>query len=136
MSTVDAVILGRSTFDKIQSFGEWPFGGKRVVVLTNRPIEAAPVGGGHCVAMSGTPERIVAALDAAGFSHVYVDGGKVVQQFLRAGLVQQLIVTRVPVLLGQGIPLFGPLEADVRLEHESTQGYPSGLVQSRYRVQT
>jgi dihydrofolate reductase len=135
MSTVDAVILGRNTFDKIQSFGEWLFGGKRVVVLTNRPIESTLASDAEWSTFAGTPEQVVASLSADGCSHAYVDGGRVIQQFLRAGLVQQLIVTRVPVLLGAGIPLFGPLEADLRLIHESTQGYASGLVQSRYVVQ-
>jgi dihydrofolate reductase len=66
--------------------------------------------------------------------HIYVDGGVTVQRFLRAGLIQRLIVTRVPVLIGQGIPLFGPLDADVRLRHVRTRDFPSGLVQTEYLI--
>ena len=66
---------------------------------------------------------------------MYIDGGITIQQFLRAGLIQRLIVTRVPVLIGTGVPLFGPLDRDIRLTHVATCHYPSGLVQSEYRVE-
>ncbi|MFL5403891.1 MAG: dihydrofolate reductase family protein, partial [Gemmatimonadales bacterium] len=69
-----------------------------------------------------------------GIRHVYVDGGITIQRFLQAGLIQRLIVTRIPVLLGSGIPRFGPLERDVRLQHVATRQYPSGMVQSEYVV--
>jgi dihydrofolate reductase len=84
--------------------------------------------------MTGTPAEIVSKLAAGGAQHLYVDGGITIQRFLRAGLVQRLIVTRVPVLIGEGIPLFGSLPRDVRLRHVSTQHYPSGLVKSEYQV--
>jgi riboflavin biosynthesis pyrimidine reductase len=84
--------------------------------------------------MAGLPAEIAAKLAARGIRHVYVDGGITIQGFLRAGLVQRLIITRVPVLIGDGIPLFGTLPRDVRLRHVSTQHYPSGLVKSEYQV--
>jgi dihydrofolate reductase len=73
-------------------------------------------------------------IQASGAQHAYIDGGITVQQFLRAGLIQRLIITRVPVLVGQGIPLFGSLPQDVKLRHVSTQAYASGLVKSEYEV--
>jgi dihydrofolate reductase len=84
--------------------------------------------------MSGDPAGIVAKLAASGAHHLYVDGGITIQEFLRAGIVQRLIITRVPVLIGDGIPLFGSLPRDVRLQHVATRAYPSGLVQSEYSV--
>lgn len=84
--------------------------------------------------MTGTPAEIVSKLAASGAQHLYVDGGITIQRFLRAGLVQRLIITRVPVLIGEGIPLFGSLPRDVRLRHVSTQHYLSGLVKSEYQV--
>jgi dihydrofolate reductase len=84
--------------------------------------------------MSGTPAEIVARLDSSGVRHIYVDGGVTVQGFLRAGLVQRMVITRVPVLIGEGIPLFGTLPHDVRLQHIVTRSYPSGLVQSEYAI--
>jgi dihydrofolate reductase len=131
MASIDTLLMGRATYDKVLSFGEWPFGGKRVVVLTHRPIE--PRAGVESIA--GTPAEVAARLGATGARHVYVDGGRTIQAFLRAGLVQRLVLTRVPVLLGRGLPLFGPLERDVRLTHVSTRAYPSGLVQSEYAVE-
>jgi dihydrofolate reductase len=86
--------------------------------------------------MSGTPPEIVSLLSARGIQHVYVDGGITVQRFLRAGLIQRLIITRVPVLIGDGIPLFGTLPRDVHLRHIATRHYQSGLVQSEYQVIT
>jgi dihydrofolate reductase len=82
--------------------------------------------------MQGTPADVLARLQATGSRSLYVDGGLVVQQFLAAGLVDRLVVTRVPVLIGEGTPLFGPLPRDLRLRHVATRSYPSGLVQSEY----
>jgi riboflavin biosynthesis pyrimidine reductase len=84
--------------------------------------------------MSGPPAEIVSLLAARGIRHIYVDGGITIQRFLRAGLIQRLVVTRVPVLIGAGIPLFGPLTRDIALRHVRTQHYASGLVQSEYAV--
>jgi len=84
--------------------------------------------------MSGPPAEIVAKLARSGAHHIYVDGGITIQRFLRAGQVQRLIITRVPVLIGDGIPLFGSLLDDVRLRHVATQHYASGLVKSEYDV--
>ena len=78
----------------------------------------------------GLPPEIVSELAASGGYHLYVDGGVTIQQFLRADLVQRLIITRVPVRIGEGIPLFGTLPRDIRLRHVATKHYPSGLVQT------
>jgi riboflavin biosynthesis pyrimidine reductase len=84
--------------------------------------------------MSGEPAEVVARLSARGIGHIYVDGGITIQRFLRAGLVQRIVVTRVPVLIGTGIPLFGAVPRDILLKHVATRSYPSGLVQSEYEV--
>jgi dihydrofolate reductase len=84
--------------------------------------------------MAGPPAEIVSQLAASGAHHLYVDGGITIQEFLRAGLIQRLIITRVPVLIGDGVPLFGSLQHDIRLRHVATRHYPSGLVQSEYHV--
>jgi dihydrofolate reductase len=134
IATVDALVIGRKTFETVLAFPEWPYGDKRVVVLSSRPVDFSKVRGGVVEQMAGTPAEIVAKLAARGVQHIYVDGGITVQGFLRAGLVQRLTITRVPVLIGEGIPLFGSLPGDVRLHHVATQHYPSGLVKSEYRV--
>lgn len=138
LASVDALVMGRNTFDVLMGFDldEWPYGDKRIAVLTHRALEVskAKALGGVVDAMSGTPAEIMARLESDGARHLYVDGGVTTQQFLRAGLVDRLIITRVPVLIGQGIPLFGSLPADVTLRHVATRSFPSGLVQTEYRI--
>ena len=134
MASVDALVIGRKTFETVLTFAKWPYGDKRVVVLSSRPLDLSAVRGGVVEQMAGPPSEIVSKLAASGAHHLYVDGGITIQGFLRAGLVQRLIITRVPVLIGDGIPLFGALPRDVRLHHVATKHYPSGLVQSEYQV--
>jgi len=134
IASVDALVIGRKTFETVLAFAAWPYGDKRVVVLSSRPVDLSAVSGGVVEQMGGAPAEIVAKLAARGVHHIYVDGGITIQGFLSAGLVQRLIITRVPVLIGEGIPLFGILPRDVQLHHVATKHYPSGLVKSEYRV--
>jgi dihydrofolate reductase len=134
IASVDALVIGRKTFETVLSFATWPYGNKRVVILSSGPVDLTAARGGIVEQMAGPPAEIVSKLAASGAHHLYVDGGITIQRFLRAGLVQRLIITRVPVLIGDGIPLFGTLPRDLRLHHVATQHYPSGLVKSEYRV--
>lgn len=133
-ASVDTLVIGRKTYETVLAFPEWPYGDKRVVVLSSRPLDFSGVRGGKVEQMSGKPAEIVAKLAATDAHHLYVDGGITIQNFLRAGLIQRLIITRVPVLIGQGIPLFGALPHDVQLRHVSTQHYASGLVKTEYEA--
>src|ERR1700722_16872546 len=133
MAGIDALVIGRKTFETVLAFAAWPYGDKRVVVLSSKPLDLSAARG-VVEQMAGSPAEIVAALVAAGVRHVYLDGGITIQGFLRAGLVQRLIITRVPVLIGEGIPLFGSLPRDIPLRHVATRHYPSGLVQSEYQI--
>jgi dihydrofolate reductase len=131
IATVDTIAIGRNTFDVVAAFPEWPYASKRVVVLTSRQLapSKAPV-----ERMSGNPASIIEQLGASGAKHVYVDGGITVQRFLRAGLVDRITITRLPILIGSGIPLFGPLDHDIKLRHESTRVIAGIAVQSVYDV--
>jgi dihydrofolate reductase len=131
---IDTLVIGRKTYETVLTFGGWPYGERRVVVLSSRPVDFSGLAGAVVEQMGGEPAAIAARLAASGARHVYLDGGITVQRFLRAGLVQRLVITRVPVLIGEGIPLFGSLPHDVRLRHVSTRAYASGLVQSEYEV--
>jgi dihydrofolate reductase len=133
-ASVDALVIGRKTFETVLAMSPWPYGNKRVVVLSSEPVDLSAVVGGVVEQMSGSPAEIVSRLAASGAHHLYIDGGITIQQFLRAGLIQRLIITRVPVLIGDGIPLFGTLPGDIRLRHIATKHYPSGLVSSEYQV--
>ncbi|MGZ5441945.1 MAG: dihydrofolate reductase family protein [Thermoanaerobaculia bacterium] len=136
IATVDAIVIGRNTFETVLAFDSWPYGDKRVVILSSRPLDlsAAMARGGAVEQMGGSPAEVVARLAASGAHHVYVDGGITIQRFLREGLIDRLVITRVPVLIGEGIPLFAALPRDIRLDHVATRHYPSGLVQSEYRI--
>jgi dihydrofolate reductase len=134
IASVDAIVIGRKTFEKVLTLGPWAYGDKRVVVLTSRPLDLSAAVGGTVEQMGGPPAEIVSQLAASGAHHLYIDGGITIQRFLRAGLIQRLIITRVPVLIGEGVPLFGTLPRDIRLRHVATRHYPSGLVQSEYEV--
>jgi dihydrofolate reductase len=116
------------------TFENWPYRDKPVVILSTHTIDLSAVRGAVVEVMSGSPAEIVARLEASGATHAYIDGGITVQGFLREGLIQRLVVTRVPVLIGEGIPLFGSLPHDVQLRHVLTQTYLSGLVTSEYEV--
>jgi dihydrofolate reductase len=133
MATVDALLIGRKTYETVLGFDEWPYGKKRVFVLSTSGLASAPPGA-VVERLCGEPGEIVAQLDSRGIGHVYVDGGVTIQKFLRAKLVQRLIITRVPVLIGEGIPLFGALSGDINLRHVATRSFASGLVQSEYRA--
>jgi dihydrofolate reductase len=133
IASVDAIVIGRKTFETVRAMEDWPYAEKRVVVLSSRLLDLSGAGG-VVEQMTGPPADIVSRLAASGAHHLYVDGGVTIQGFLRAGLIQRLIITRVPVLIGEGVPLFGTLSQDIRLRHIATRHYPSGLVQSEYQV--
>jgi dihydrofolate reductase len=132
---IDAIIMGRGSFETVRGITPWSYDRPVTVLsarLADRPVPRALAG---AVRFSGaTPQAVMAALAAEGERRVYVDGGRVIQSFLRLGLIADMVITRVPVLLGRGRPLFGPLEADLDLVHDETLSFPSGLTQSRYRL--
>ena len=135
METVDGLVMGRGTFEQVLAFGEWPYP-KPVVVLSaslsQRDVRSDLVG--KVTIRSEAPETVMADLENQGWRRAYIDGGKVIQSFLREGLIKDLVLTRVPVLLGEGIPLFGELGRDIDLKHLETNSFPSGLISSRYEV--
>ncbi|HTS11250.1 MAG TPA: dihydrofolate reductase family protein [Candidatus Limnocylindrales bacterium] len=127
--------MGRRTFDVVLKLAPLPLYGKRsLIVLSNRPLEFPPVKDGAPERMSGEPAEIVRQLESRGLKSAYIDGGITIQKSLAAGLINRLIVTRVPVLIGAGIPLFGPVPHDVTLHHVATRTYDGGLVQSEYEI--
>jgi dihydrofolate reductase len=128
-ASIDTIVVGRGTYDKVLGFPDWPYQGKRVVVVTHRPAPRR-----HDESFdAGEPAALLGRLEAAGARHVYVDGGVLIRQFLAAGLVDELTLSVVPVLLGRGIPLFGDDVPEGRLVLEESSAYGSGLVQLRYR---
>jgi dihydrofolate reductase len=113
MSTVDQIVMGRNTYEKVLTFGGWPYE-KKVIVLTSRDLVIPP--------------------ELSGVNHIYLDGGATIQRFLREGLVDEMTITAIPVLIGEGLPLFGPLHEDIKLELLASRSFSNGFVQNRYRI--
>jgi dihydrofolate reductase len=136
MARIDAIVMGRKTFEKVASFEIWPYQQKPVVVLTTNKTMQIPqkLSGKKVETMAGEPGDIVDRLAKRGLFRLYVDGGQTIQRFLGAGLVDEMIISQLPILIGTGIPLFGPLPADIRLKHVETRTFPGGMVQSVYKV--
>jgi dihydrofolate reductase len=130
MAAIDTVVLGRNTYQKVLTFDFWPYDGKQVEVLSS----TLPADADERVIVHRTLDDLVQTLEDRGAKRIYADGGRVVQTFLRAGLLNELTITTVPVLLGTGIPLFGALDHDVALTHNATRTLGAGLIQSDYTV--
>ncbi|WER45621.1 dihydrofolate reductase family protein [Cupriavidus sp. WKF15] len=131
----DTIVMGRGCYEKVLTMGEWAY--DKPVLVLSRKLAGTPVPEtlqGKVRFSDRTPADTMSQLEATGVRRVYVDGGQLVQSFLRDGLIADLVVTTVPVLIGTGRPLFGALLHDVSLALESSRHFPSGLVQSTYRV--
>ena len=134
IESIDTLVMGRNTYELALTFKKWPYRGKKVVVLSSgfpktrkNLVEGAE-------GTSSSPGELIHQLEATGSRHVYVDGGKTIQNFLQADLINEMTITRIPILIGKGIPLFGNLDHDIRFQHIITHSFENGLVQSKYRV--
>jgi len=129
LESIDVLIMGRATLETVLSWGQWPYAGMRVFAasgsLTESPHPAVTL-------VSGAPSDILESVGDA--EVVWVDGPETARRFLAAGLVDTVTVTRVPVLLGDGIPFFGKLTDEVSLTLRSSTAYPGGVVQDVFRV--
>jgi len=126
--------MGRNTFEQVVSFPDWPYGNTPVIVIS-RAIDSLPNHLPPSVKLSREdPKTLVSRLSSEGFKHLYIDGGQTIQSFLSAGLIQEITITMIPVLLGAGKSLYGPLSCDMQLQHISTKSFEFGFVQSVYRV--
>lgn len=133
--STDTLVMGRNTFEQVLRLGEWPYGSKPVVVMSHREIPLPAQLPVHVKFTRETPQALVTRLSEQGKRHLYVDGGLTVQSFLAERLIDELTITVIPVLLGQGKRLFGGLSSDIRLSHVETHSYDFGFVQLRYRIQ-
>jgi len=128
MDSIDTLLLGRNTYDIVCSFGDWPYSGKRVVVLSNRPI--VPIA--DEIRMEGSLRSTLEELRKLGSRKIYLDGGKLIQQSLRENVVDSITLSIIPIILGEGIPLFDRIERLKKLKQMGVQSFPSGLVQIKY----
>ena len=134
LDSIDAIVMGRNTYEMVISFGEWLYGKKRFIVLSTKHINIPDHLADFVENKNCSPKELVEELKMDGIDHVYVDGGKTIQGFLNAGLINEIIISRIPVLIGQGIPLFGHLAQDIKLRLIETRSFKNGIVQSKYEV--
>jgi dihydrofolate reductase len=131
ISRIDAIVIGRGTFEKVLSFPSWPY--KMKVFVLSTSIQQVPdIVREKVTVLSMKPGELLNYLSGNGFKCVYIDGGKVIQSFLKEDLIDELIISKVPVLIGAGIPLFGDLDIDLTFEHIRTEVQSNGLVRSYY----
>jgi dihydrofolate reductase len=138
MDSVDCMIMGRKCMEMISSMNltpeQWFYGDMRIVVLSNTVKEAPDNLKGKVEMYSGDIHSLVATLENDGFKHAYIDGGKTIQSFINLQLIDEIIITKAPVLLGQGIPLFGEIIKDIKLEQAKAIAYANDFVQVKYSV--
>ncbi|ARN75322.1 dihydrofolate reductase family protein [Oceanicoccus sagamiensis] len=134
IATVDTLVMGRHSYEKVRSFGFWPYDNIPVIVLTSRPLTVPPELEGKISVENCAPERLVSKLAEQGRQHLYIDGGATIQRFLTAGLINEITLTQIPVLLGAGISLFGDSGIESSLQLISADSSDNGFVQCRYTV--
>jgi len=132
-ASVDALVVGRNTFEQVLTFDAWPYENKPVFVLTSRPLDIPPNLAGQVSVSSESPADLLDRLSTAGIKRVYVDGGVTIQRFLAADLIDEMTITLIPILLGTGRPLFSSLQVEIPFSHISTRSYDFGFVQNAYR---
>jgi dihydrofolate reductase len=136
MAGVDALVMGRKTFESVLGFDPWPYGSTPVHVMTRQaglPVPPALQGLVHPSALA--PAALLEQLAAQGVRRVYLDGGELIRTFLAEDRVDRMTVTTVPVLIGEGRPLFGPLGRDRRWTLEAVRHWPQcGFVQAVWQA--
>lgn len=135
IATVDALVMGRKTLEKVLSFPEWPYEGTPVIALSHKTLEIPVHLQGKVEVLAVDVSTLVEQLAERGMKHLYIDGGQTIQAFLEAGLLNELIITRIPILLGQGVPLFSQDGREYDRRHIDTCASDNGFVQSRYAVE-
>lgn len=134
ISTVDTLIMGRKTFEKVCEFESWPYD-LPVIVLSSQTNYCVPEFLKSKVSVtSENPEKLIQRLSSEKIKHIYLDGGKTIQSFIKENLVDELTITLIPILLGAGCSLFGTLNKEVRLKQLGCQSYDFGCVQLKYKI--
>ena len=135
MASVDGLVMGRGTYETVLTLGDWPYAKPVIVMSRTLSQDDVPSALAESVEISGlNPPDLMSSLHERGWSRAYVDGGLLVQSFIRCGLVADLVVTIIPILIGDGRRLFGTIDGDIDLELLSVKSFDSGLLQTRYQI--
>ena len=133
-NAIDVLVMGRGSFEKVLEFDPWPYGAKPVIVLSKSLTEVPDKLRDTVRIDASTPQELVEKLSQKGYKHIYLAGGKVIQSFFCEGLVDEMTLTAIPVLIGNGIPLFGEIEKDINLKLLESRSWENGFLQSKYQV--
>ncbi len=134
IKSVDILVMGSASYEKVLSFSEWPYDEIPVIVLSSRDLVIPSRLHGKVRIKNSVPEELVSGLGAEGAKHLYIDGGRTIQSFMKAGLIHEITITQIPIILGSGIPLFGSLGVERSLLHQVTKSFGNGFVQTTYQV--
>lgn len=134
IDSVDVLIMGRKTYEQVLTLGEWAYGQTPVIVMSRSPIQFPAELPNSVTHSAEPPQLLYDRLAQDGAQHLYIDGGLTIQRFLAAGLIDDLTITVIPILLGEGKSLFGPLANEVHLTHLSSHAYDFGFVQLQYAI--
>lgn len=135
METVDALIMGRKTFEQVLTFGDWVYGETPVIVMSHNAVEIPEHLKATVSYSSERPSDFLNRLESLGMNHVYIDGGMTIQSFLREGIIDEVCITRIPIVIGEGVPLFKQTERDIHLIHQATNVFDFGFVQTTYKIE-
>jgi dihydrofolate reductase len=133
ISGIDHIVMGRNTYEKVLTFGGWPYQ-KKVIVLSSRNLLIPAQLINKVEVLNLPPPELLPKLESDGARHIYLDGGNTIQRFLRQDLVDEMTITTIPILIGEGLPLFGPLDKDIKLKLVASKYFPNGFVQSKYQL--
>ncbi|MCU7496986.1 MAG: dihydrofolate reductase [Ignavibacteria bacterium] len=132
MKEIDAVIMGRNTFEKVLSMNTWIYT-KHVFVLSNKLKEIPRELHGKAEIIRGYPKTVLCKLEDRGYCNFYVDGGITIQNFLKDDLIDELIISTIPILLGEGIPLFGNIHRELKFEYVKTEVLNNIIIKNFYK---
>jgi dihydrofolate reductase len=134
-SSIDLLVMGRHTYEKVLSFENWPYQDKKVIVLSSGNPHLPNEHAGKVEVLDQSPRELLKSLTRRGFSHVYLDGGETIQRFLRENLLNEMTITTVPILIGEGLSLFSPLKHDMKFRLIESKHFENGFVQCKYRAE-
>jgi dihydrofolate reductase len=138
IASVDCMVMGRKCMEKISSFNltpeQWPYGATRIIVLSNTLIEAPDNLKKYVEMYSGDIPELMSRLENEGFQHAYIDGGTTITAFINLELINEMTITRAPMLLGAGLPLFGKINKNIKLEDAQATAYPNDFIQIEYKI--
>lgn len=136
IASVDCMIMGRKCMDAIAGFNltpeQWPYGDTKIYVLSNTMKEPPENLRNKVEMYSGDILKLISQLKSSGYKHAYIDGGTTITNFINLQLLNEMTITKAPIILGKGIPLFSELNKSIKLTNIEATVFPNGFIQERF----